>query len=569
MSILLQINPYEFFADLKGDALDEGYIYIGEPNKDPRSFPVPVYYDQALTIPAVQPLRTLNGYVVRNNTPTFLFLNGNYSIAVYDKKRRLVYTVADFLMIGNSAAVSASDLASTSDDAKGDALVGVKQPGANSVARTQHTQNAEFLTVAAYASAADAVVAGFNKRLFVGPGQNLTVSVPTHFASVDLAFSAIRDWIILQGGSVTIQVAPGTYVPTAETNFNHPFGDRITILGDTTTPSNCKIRPAALPTFDCFTVTNGHIITIKGFRFELPSKAPQANNWTAVLALRGATAIVEDCECDNWYYSFAERSGAMMYTLRCKASNAGDVAFWAFCGGTLKADNCQVLSAFDVANSLGFGYQGEFGGVVEATSCTATGCREGGFAALSNGVGRYYSCTANANTGGTGAGFFARSGGKIEANGSTASNNNYRVFVTEDGGVYNGPIDGGGNVNDVNAFAFLAQAGGQAQVASATGPLRVDAAGNSVFFNTAGGLQAEIANMAAAVNHTYMRGGAAGQPVTFGASGSDPTVDLLLSPQGAGSHIQLGAGFFAGAPAATGYIEVKDNTGTVRKVLVG
>lgn len=127
MSILMQINPFDYFTDLKGDALDEGYIYIGQPNKNPQSFPVTVYFDAALTIPAAQPLRTNAGYIVRNNAPTFLYINGNYSVLVLDKKRRQVFYVADVLLTGASAAVSINDLSNSTDPTKGAAIVGWKR----------------------------------------------------------------------------------------------------------------------------------------------------------------------------------------------------------------------------------------------------------------------------------------------------------------------------------------------------------------------------------------------------------------------------------------------------------
>ena len=70
MSIVMQLNPYDFFTDTAGDALDGGYIYIGQPNLDPRLYPVTVYYDEALTVPAAQPLRTASGYIGRNGSPS-------------------------------------------------------------------------------------------------------------------------------------------------------------------------------------------------------------------------------------------------------------------------------------------------------------------------------------------------------------------------------------------------------------------------------------------------------------------------------------------------------------------
>jgi hypothetical protein len=130
----MQINPFDFFTDTAGDALDAGYIWIGQPNLDPRQYPITAFYDAALTIPAAMPLRTSNGYIVRNGTPTFLYIDGNYSIRVEDKNHRQIYYVPDFLMIGNDSAVSLSylqsyavpiaDLKNFTDPAKGSDLVG-------------------------------------------------------------------------------------------------------------------------------------------------------------------------------------------------------------------------------------------------------------------------------------------------------------------------------------------------------------------------------------------------------------------------------------------------------------
>lgn len=120
MSIAMQINPFEFFVDADGDALDAGHIWIGESNKDPRNYPVLAYYDSALTIPASMPLRTSNGYVYRSGTPTFLYISGNYSVMVLDKTLRQVYYVPDFLLIGSQSAVSREELAAPG----GAALVG-------------------------------------------------------------------------------------------------------------------------------------------------------------------------------------------------------------------------------------------------------------------------------------------------------------------------------------------------------------------------------------------------------------------------------------------------------------
>lgn len=154
MSIVMQINPFEFFADTHGDALDAGFIWIGEINKDPIQYPVAAFYDEALTIPAPMPLRTTSGYIVRNGSPTFLYINGNYSILVQDREGRQIYYVPDFLLIGNDSAVSQgdfdqfkADLANTTDIALGDAMIGVKQPVSGARGQTQHDKNAQELHI--------------------------------------------------------------------------------------------------------------------------------------------------------------------------------------------------------------------------------------------------------------------------------------------------------------------------------------------------------------------------------------------------------------------------------------
>ena len=58
----LSINPpYPAFAGADGLPLENGYIWIGTVNLNPVVNPIAVYWDAALTIPAAQPIRTLNG----------------------------------------------------------------------------------------------------------------------------------------------------------------------------------------------------------------------------------------------------------------------------------------------------------------------------------------------------------------------------------------------------------------------------------------------------------------------------------------------------------------------------
>lgn len=85
--------PYPVFYDRDGQPIDNGNIYIGVANLDPVTNPLQVYYDEALTITASQPLKTSNGYVYRNGTPAQLYVDAvNFSILVNDSKNLLVYS---------------------------------------------------------------------------------------------------------------------------------------------------------------------------------------------------------------------------------------------------------------------------------------------------------------------------------------------------------------------------------------------------------------------------------------------------------------------------------------------
>lgn len=87
--------PFPLFTDADGQPLDDAYIYIGTANQNPVSNPITVYWDEALTIAAAQPIRTSNGYPMRNGTPSRFYTNANYSILVRDKNGSFVYTAAD------------------------------------------------------------------------------------------------------------------------------------------------------------------------------------------------------------------------------------------------------------------------------------------------------------------------------------------------------------------------------------------------------------------------------------------------------------------------------------------
>jgi hypothetical protein len=96
MSALSIQVPFPVFQGRDGQPLENGYVWIGVANLNPQTNPVVVYFDKDLTIPAAQPLRTINGYVSRAGTPAQVYVDGvNFSILVQDSKGTMVYNFPD------------------------------------------------------------------------------------------------------------------------------------------------------------------------------------------------------------------------------------------------------------------------------------------------------------------------------------------------------------------------------------------------------------------------------------------------------------------------------------------
>jgi hypothetical protein len=101
MSALSVEPPYPAFADADGQPLEDGYIWIGTVNLNPITNPIVAYWDSALTITAVQPIRTSGGYSVYQGTPSRIYTNGDYSIQVQNKNGTVVYTSLNDNVLGD------------------------------------------------------------------------------------------------------------------------------------------------------------------------------------------------------------------------------------------------------------------------------------------------------------------------------------------------------------------------------------------------------------------------------------------------------------------------------------
>lgn len=93
MSAFSVSEPFPTFHDRDGQPLDAGYLYFGTAGLPALSSPIPVYIDAALTIPAAQPVRTLNGFPVYAGAACRLYVNADdFSVAVHQSDNTLVFS---------------------------------------------------------------------------------------------------------------------------------------------------------------------------------------------------------------------------------------------------------------------------------------------------------------------------------------------------------------------------------------------------------------------------------------------------------------------------------------------
>ena len=104
-------NPFPQFHNLRGDLLDGGFVYIGTAGADPELSPIATFWDDALTIPAAQPLRTRGGYIVNGSSPARVYTSpGDYSIRTRDSDGSVVFSAPNTLVAGVASQPLDSDL---------------------------------------------------------------------------------------------------------------------------------------------------------------------------------------------------------------------------------------------------------------------------------------------------------------------------------------------------------------------------------------------------------------------------------------------------------------------------
>jgi hypothetical protein len=93
--MLIAQSAFPHYVDTDGSPITAGSLYYGTVGANPRTSPVAIYWDAAGTQPAPQPVRTVAGYPVRNGSPANVYINGAYSVALYNASGELVFYAPD------------------------------------------------------------------------------------------------------------------------------------------------------------------------------------------------------------------------------------------------------------------------------------------------------------------------------------------------------------------------------------------------------------------------------------------------------------------------------------------
>lgn len=93
MSAITVTPPFPVFSDITGSPLQSGFVYVGASGLNAEANQIPVFWDSELTIPALQPLRTINGYISRNGSPAQVYADAvDYSLLVKSKTNALIWS---------------------------------------------------------------------------------------------------------------------------------------------------------------------------------------------------------------------------------------------------------------------------------------------------------------------------------------------------------------------------------------------------------------------------------------------------------------------------------------------
>ena len=134
--------PISSFLDVDGKPLENGYVWIGVAGSDPVTNPISVYWNDAATQLATQPIRTIGGYPSNAGVRSRLYISAaDYSVKVTNVNGAETVPVSLY----NATEVSAAD-------------VNFLQAGTGSVVRTSQAKMRDVVSVKDFGAIGDGIV---------------------------------------------------------------------------------------------------------------------------------------------------------------------------------------------------------------------------------------------------------------------------------------------------------------------------------------------------------------------------------------------------------------------------
>ena len=337
---MLQINnPFEQYFDVDGSPLNNGSIYIGIAGQNPETNPLQVYFDDSLSIPAAQPLKTSNGYLMRAGTATRIYTDQeNYSITVKNSKGELILSTLN--------ATSVSNLESELASSTGSSLIGHISTGTGSVARTVQSKLRDFVSVKDFGAVGDGITndtAAFQAAL--NRGGAIYIPAGTYMVSGNLVGNT--NTTLFGDGWISIVKLINNSNPTAIFTFGSESALCSCQLIDFEIDGNKANNPTA----------GDGVVIVRGYKansFHLRVRSCKGNGMTHIASTLRAF--------ENYQYSpsFYDNDG---YGIEMKGAFltdthviGGDIGFNGL-GGVVLASSCSVTNATiwgaSLPNSIG------------------------------------------------------------------------------------------------------------------------------------------------------------------------------------------------------------------------
>jgi hypothetical protein len=217
----LSVQPtFPIFTDIDGQPLESGYIWIGTTNLNPITNPITVYWDAALTLAAVQPIRTIGGYPVNSGTPARLYVNSDYSIQVQNRNGSVVYSAP-------AATERYGNIISSVD-------VSFLQAGAGAVTRTAQAKMRDVVSVKDFGAIGDGVANDTAAiQAAINTGYSLTFPAGTYLCA-NLSQSTNFQKFYADGTVRLVKNANGPILTSTGSNVEF-YG--IEFRGESATPS--------------------------------------------------------------------------------------------------------------------------------------------------------------------------------------------------------------------------------------------------------------------------------------------------------------------------------------------